>query len=326
MLGLGSVLFLSSCKWKDSDVQTDRKVEIRRFDRELFGMNPDSVSGAIGNLYPRYGEFLEVFSFRVISIGMPSELTYPGYLRMFVTDLLNREVYNETHKKYPDLEREERILGSAFSRYNHYFGNKDIPDVVAFVSRFNISTFTIGNFVGVGLDMYLGSSSEFYKRLDLPEYMKMNMEREKIPSDILYAWGSAIFPFHDSLNNAVSHMVHQGKLMFFVQSMLPDQPEELIIGYNRNQLKWLKKNEKMMWIYLIENKLLFTDNQMDIRKLTGPAPFTYYFTNKSPGRAGIWIGWQIVNEFSRRNPTISLEQIMEETDYQKILQFSKYDP
>jgi len=81
-----------------------------------------------------------------------------------------------------------------------------------------------------------------------------------------------------------------------------------------------------MWISLIENKLLFSDNQMDIRKLTGPAPFTYFFSNESPGRAGIWIGWQIVKQFAKRNPSMSLKQIMEETDYQKILHVSGYNP
>ena len=66
-----------------------------------------------------------------------------------------------------------------------------------------------------------------------------------------------------------------------------------------------------MWQYLIEKDLLFSTDQLTIRKLTGEAPFTSYFTNESPGRAAVWIGFRIVESYMVKNPDISLEESYE---------------
>jgi hypothetical protein len=142
----------------------------------------------------------------------------------------------------------------------------------------------------------------------------------------MYVWASSTFPFNDSADNVLARMIHEGKLLYFAKSMLPKEPDSLIIGYTREQMKWVKGNEEQMWIYLVEKKLLFSRDAMDIRKLTGAAPFTYFFSNKSPGRAGSYIGWRIFDEYARRNPKLSFSEMMHETDYEKILRMSKYNP
>ena len=81
-----------------------------------------------------------------------------------------------------------------------------------------------------------------------------------------------------------------------------------------------------MWEYLVENKLLFSSEKMVIRKLIGPAPFTSYFTTESPGRTGVWIGWQIVRKYAKNNKDLTPGEILYEMDYQKILRGSGYNP
>ena len=58
--------------------------------------------------------------------------------------------------------------------------------------------------------------------------------------------------------------------------------DELIFGFTADQMKFCRNNESQMWQYLIEHDLLFNTEQFTIRKLTGEAPFTSYFTNESP--------------------------------------------
>ena len=57
-----------------------------------------------------------------------------------------------------------------------------------------------------------------------------------------------------------------------------------------------------MWEYLVEHDMLFSTDPMLIKKLTGDAPFTSYFTSESPGRAANWIGFRIVESYMRKNP------------------------
>jgi uncharacterized protein YjaZ len=65
---------------------------------------------------------------------------------------------------------------------------------------------------------------------------------------------------------------------------------------------------------------------MNIVRFVEPAPFTSAFTTDSPGRAGAWIGWQIVKKYMKKNSGISLQALMSENDYQKILNGSGYSP
>ncbi len=299
---------------------------IHRFDRELFEMDQDTLAEAITYFYKEYGDFFDVFSYYVINIGTPSERSYPGNLALFINDPVNREVYGKTQEVFGDLRDLEEELTGALKRYSYYFPSDTVPEVITYVSRFNNPCFTVTHFIGIGLDMYLGSDSEYYERLGIPRYRSMLMIPGKIPSDAMYAWGNERFPYNDSVDNVLSHIIHEGQLMYFVDHLLPDEPDTLKTGFTPEQMDWCMNNEKEMWISLVENKLIFSQELMQIRKLTGPAPYTPFFTHESPGRAAVWTGWQIVKAFARRNPDLSLADIMKERNYQEILRLSRYDP
>ena len=114
--------------------------------------------------------------------------------------------------------------------------------------------------------------------------------------------------------------------MYFLDCIFPDDPDYLKIGYLPDKIKWCKEHENAMWTYLIENKLLYSNDHMNIRRFIGPGPFTSSFTTESPGKAGVWIGWQIVRQYMKKNPQVTLPVLMKENDSQKILSQSGYAP
>jgi len=61
-------------------------------------------------------------------------------------------------------------------------------------------------------------------------------------------------------------------------------------------------------------------------KYINPAPFTSYFPEESPGRTGIWLGWQIIRSYMDKNQDITLPQLMDNFDVQGILEKSGYRP
>jgi hypothetical protein len=81
-----------------------------------------------------------------------------------------------------------------------------------------------------------------------------------------------------------------------------------------------------MWEYLVEHDLLFSTDQMIIKKLTENAPFTTYFTNESPGRAANWIGYRIIESYMQRNSDRALSDLMSMSDLSRLLEFSAYSP
>ena len=325
---IGMSLFLSCNTIKDKvDIgKINLDVEIERFDNQLFEIDMDSLSGEISELYETYDDLLDIFSYYIINIGYPGEKDYAEELAMFINDRLNREVYLKTSETFKDMDFLKDKFTDGFKRHHYYFPEDTIPRVVTFVSRFNSPGFTVGNYLGIGLDMYLGAGSEYYEKMGIPVYSRATMIPEKVTSDAFLVWENSIFNFNDSVDNVLSHIIHQGKLMFLLSKLLPDQPDSLLIGFTKDQLKWCINNEEQMWVTLVEKKLLFSQDAMDIRKLTGIAPFTYFFSGESPGRAAIWTGWQIVKEYAKRNPDLSMKELMENLNYQEILTRSKYNP
>ena len=61
-------------------------------------------------------------------------------------------------------------------------------------------------------------------------------------------------------------------------------------------------------------------------KYTSDGPFTSAFSKESAPRIGYWMGWQIIKQYMKNNPDVTLEQLMNETDAEKILKMAKYKP
>lgn len=323
------LILFNGCKinhYKVDISDEDLQIKIKRFEMDLFSMDLDSIEANIPGIYEKYGDFFDLFNYRIINIGGAGQRTYPEYLKIFLTDYLNYEVYKRTMEIYPDVDDLEKELTIAFRHYHYYFPEKQIPDIITYISRFNQSVVIADGIIGIGLDKYLGPNEDYYKELGLSQYIIHNMHGKKIPSDCMMAWALSDYTYNDSVDNLLSDMIYNGLIMFFVKSMLPHQQDSLIMGFSDDEMNFCLNNEARMWEYLVENKLLFETDRMTIRKFTGVGPFTKDFTSESPARAAVWIGWRIVEAFSRKNPDISLRDIMNEQDYQKILTLSEYNP
>jgi uncharacterized protein YjaZ len=81
-----------------------------------------------------------------------------------------------------------------------------------------------------------------------------------------------------------------------------------------------------MWSYFIAQKLLYTTDQAEVMKFTTDGPFTSAFSKEAPPRVGYWLGRQIVKQYMNKNPKVTLQQLMNETDAQVILTKAKYKP
>lgn len=329
LIFLLSVILFQSCRnsaYKTDITGMEMELEIYRFERDLFQVDLDSIAEKVDYFYDSYGDFFDLFNFRIINIGGARQVTYPDYLKSFLTDYLNNQVYQEAMEVFPDLEALERKLSEGFMRYSYHFPGRGIPRVYSFISRFNQSIVTAEGILGIGLDNYLGRENDFYQRLGMHQYQIDNMYPGKIPSDCMLGWGMTEFEFNDSVDNVLSNMIYLGKMACFTKWMLPEEPDSVILGFSAPQMTFCRNNEATMWEYLVEHKILFENDRMSILKFTGNGPFTRDFTMESPARAAVWLGWRIVEEYLRRNPETTLSDLMVDDDFQKILTLSKYNP
>lgn len=331
IISLTIVIIGWSCTRNRYDIRlSGERVEVKigRLERDLFDVNPADIIPGTDLLKKNYREFADLFGY-VINIGDTNDPGWGEGLLMFATDRQNREVYLEVMDKFPSLENIEKSLSSAWSHYAHYFPGSPIPDIYSFVSGFNNSIVVGDSTLAIGLDRYLGKDCRYYPMLGIYNYEIRRMVPEKIPSDCMYAWASSTWMLDngDQLgDNLLESMMHEGKLIYFSRCMLPSEPDSLIFGFTADQLKFCKNNEAQMWEYLLEYDLLFNTDPFTIRKFTGEAPFTSYFTNESPGRAAVWLSFRIIEQYMEKNREVSLSELMENNNYQQILQEARYSP
>ncbi len=326
---LSLMLILICCQTNPLKVDVsgiDLTITLKRLDQDIFKVTADNMRLKIPELQQKYGSFFDAYNLNVLALGDPADPMYASYLNTFLKDSVRIATGMKIDSAFKDLTVIQKQIEEGFRHYKYHFPDSKIPQVITIVSGFNQSVVMTDDAIGISLDNYLGADCPFYKSLALPAYKREHMSAEKIPTDILYAWGISEFPFDERNNNLLSQMVYQGKMIYFMDAMFPDQPDHLKIGYQPEKLEWCKKNEAAMWTYLIEHKLLFSSDRMNMIRLINPAPFTSIFSADSPGRAGIWIGWQIVKKYMKKNPRITLPQLMADNDYQKILNESGYLP
>jgi len=323
------ILVLISCNRNPYlvDIQGESAaIEIKRLEMELFEGDPFNVPLKKEQFTGRYGEFVKLFGY-VINIGNIENEDWDENLVSFITDKMNYDVYQAVIELYPDLESVEEELSDAMSYYRYYFPDSDIPNFYSFISGFNNSIVVGDSTLAIGLDRYLGADSKYYPMLGIYAYMSRKMIPERIVPDCIYALAKTTWDEENERDmDLLDAMLYEGKLLYFSRCMQPLIEDSLLFGFSTVQWQFCRNNERQMWDYLVEHDLLFTTDPLTVKKFTGEAPFTSYFTNESPGRAAVWLAFRIIESYMRNNPEVTLGQLMQNRDYQDILANARYSP
>jgi hypothetical protein len=301
---------------------------VRDLGREIFETPPHLLSDKADTLRLEYGNALKTYS-AVIGLGDPADEQWKTAFILFATDLQNLALWDEVKKVWPSQELLEQGLENAFRHFKYYFPGKVIPEVITCISAFNNSIIVDDSLLMISLDRYLGSDSKYYPSLGIYDYQSRKMTPAYTVSDCMYAWASTEWDFRDfdyGTKNLLNTMLHEAKLVYFTKRMMPALADTVLFGFTGRQLSFCKEGEGLIWEYLVSNDLLFSTDSFMIRKFTGEAPFTSYFTEDSPGRAVVWTGFRIIERFMRNNPDVTLQELMEMSDCQAILTGAKYKP
>lgn len=304
-------------KWRQ-----ERK--ILRLDRDLFAL--DANAPDVESIHRKYGRYFDVYATGVLQLGQVCDTLFPHLLSLFLQDTVIREVYDTVATRYPELTAQEKDLSDAWAYYAYYFPEKVIPQVYAHISGFNQSVIVDSAEVGISLDNYLGDCV-FYSMLavPVPMYARRKMTGEDMVRDIMTGWFNAEFVFRPQKNDFISGMIYQGKIVSLLRRVLPDYEFARVLGFSPEQLEWCENNESRIWSFLIENDFLFSTQQKLMLKYLNDAPYTSGMPVESPGRAVVWSGWRIVEEYMKKTE-ITLPELMQEQDYHKILRIAAYRP
>lgn len=301
-----------------SDVKI-KDVKIKRYGKELFEINPDYIKNELKQLAKNYKYFLDADLDDTLNIIQIHE---------YITDPKLIEIYNESIKKYPELNNLEDDLTLAFKHYKYYFPDKKIPEVFTYISglQYEYPVQYFDNILIIALDLYLGKDYIPYRQIRLPAYKIKRMEEEYILNDCMKEIAEVNFLQQEPERTFLDEIIKKGKVLYFLDALTHQTPDTVKIGFTSNQLQWCRDSEANIWKFLINNNILFSADYQVIKKFTLDGPFSASFSKESPARIGNWLGWQIVRAYMNKNKDVTLNELMLETDAQKILTKSKYKP
>ena len=324
-----TLFFLSSCTKKNRfEIDTKKEkveVTIHRFDRDLIHLDLNHVRQSVDSLYRTYPGFLPLYIYNVLDTVPTDTLAVADMFHQFVQDTAIQSVNKKVMATFADVSDIEKDISGGFTYIHHYFPQVTLPEVYFFVSGFNRSVLMTDSLLGVGTDFYLGAGYPPYKSF-IYEYLLQNMRRENLAIDVVSATLFRYFTF-DGVNNAlIDNMLHRGKVIWLLSVFMPDKKMEDIMGYTPAQWHWAETNEEQVWKTIVAQKHLFSTDMQLINKYLNDAPFTAPVSQESPGRLGTWIGWRIIDSYMEQKKTMTLEQLMKENNYRKILEQSHYRP
>jgi hypothetical protein len=249
-------------------------------------------------------------------------------MRAYLESPRNKGLQEAVASRYKQIPEIEKGLTLAFQHYRYYYPGSGIPRIYAYISGgdYDYPVQYADSVMLIGLDNYLGMDFKPYISDGLPVYRISRMTSANIVPDCIKVLGKIVYPEQFPGNTLLEQMIDAGKQLLFVDAMIPQTDDRLKIGYSNEQCDWIVKNEAHVWAAIIENRMLYTTDGKLIRTFMADGPFTAEFSKDAPPRLGEWLGWQIVRKYFENQPGVTLQEMMAEKDFQKILSTSGYKP
>ncbi len=333
------ILFILSFSACDKDKnQTDTSGgSIIRYDKLLFNLDTMDIKSSFDSLYRKYPAFTDIYFDKVVPLaGYRSDsVLFYKELKRFITDTAIIKIEDLVQKYFEDMEDIESEFDAAFENLKKAFPEVKTPALYSYISAFAIQRFIFedGDRDGLafGLDLFLGDSFP-YNELEhgqntFSNYLVRTYNKQHLVKKVLELW------VDDKLgdppgNRAIDAMIKNGKKLYVLKQLLPEISDTVLLEYTPSQLEWLGKNEREMWTFYIEHNLFYTTDNYKIKRLTFPAPNSQALgmPKKSPGETGNYLGYKIVSEFMKRQVEMSIQDLINYKDSQKLMEKSRFKP
>lgn len=323
-------LVLSGCGNKYQYIPKDIEpvaVEIVRFDSALLAVQADSAVQDVKRLYNDYEAFMPLYVEGILGLPTEDTISFSKLLVDFLADTtMGFEQTNAlTQEKFANINCLQEDLNTAFTRLHYLYPEWVVPTVYLMVSGFNSTVMYYEDMIGVGVDMYLGGDYPYYNNV-VYDYQKPTMQKAYVARDVMSMYLAYNIAYNSKYNRLLEQMIFRGKQLFLLQHLLPNAPAWQIIGYTEEQWAWCEYYEKAIWNRIMEKRDLFKTETSVLSSYMNEGPFTAEVTQDSPGRLGLWVGWRIVESYMHHNKHITIHDLMNEGNAQKILEQSYYKP
>lgn len=315
-------------------IHSNNKVEVvnvtvNRFDKYLFELFEQNKIEDISCLDIKFGSFNEVFVTQIMQIANEYNVQQCDKVIDKLYDFTQnndmQEAYDSTSLLFSNFSDFSADISSAFTLCNNYFPDYPTPKIITFFGGFNYGVVSYDDNIAIGLENFLGFNSKFYKYLGDPEYIRYQKQKRFIISNVMEVWFNEYFLKYLDGRDLLSQMIYKGKMVYFLDVMLPDLSLSNKLRYSEEEMDWVIQNEGAIWEYFINEDLLYSSRENKIRSYLNYAPFSKGMPEDAPARVAYYIGYKIVKDYMQNNE-ISIEDLIYLDNSRAFLQKSKYKP
>ena len=326
---LFSCLVFFSCNFtpgnKDKCV-VGKKVEIIRYDKVLNEYVEFNSFSALQKMNTEYLLETKYLIEDVLRLGQVNDDKINEKLKVFYSDSILRKLTADALAKYSDMSEVEKGFSRGFRKIKKEVPSFKIPRVYSQVSALNESVVVGDSLLGFSIDKYMGEDYPLYKQY-FYDYQLKSMKPERILPDCFNFYLQSEYPLPEQgKGRLIDVMIHLGTIHYIVSKILDYKTLGEELNYTKDEEAWCDHNRKNIWEYIVQNGHLNSTDPMLLRKYMKPAPHTAFFGDNSPMMVGTWMGMQIVDSYMKNHKEMSLKELLEITDYSKMLADARFNP
>ncbi len=319
ILFLPLLILLAACQSENesADINVsaiEMPLNIQRFDQSMMQLHDKK---SIVEFLKKHQSFVQLY---YQTSYQDTALT--NRLEMIANNPFTKEFYEETQKSFGDLKDLKQQLEIAFKHIKYYYPDFKAPQIITTFSALDLELVVSDDMIIIPLETFLGPKAKY--RPQYSDYLLQRFDKPYIVPSILTILSKKYNKIDPNDHSMLSDMIYYGKSFEFTRAMLPNVADSLVIAYPDSNLSKTWHSQDLVWAYFLDKKLLFETNERVKEKYLGDRPKVFEIGNDCPGRIGQWLGWRIVTRYRTENPSISLVNLMSNSNARDILAKSKY--
>lgn len=234
-----------------------------------------------------------------------------------------------------DHEAIAEQLAGISGRAKSAFGVNTAEDLYFYISGIDLETPCLyvapqegePAYAFVGLDNFLGPAYPGYE--GIPTYQRTLLRPEQLPVAFAHALLEGVVTMNYANPSLLEAALFHGKRALATTSLTPETPEHEVLGYTAEEWAFLESNERNIWEVFVREKFLFSTDIILQQRLVEPAPFSKLGTaldTEIPPRVARYLGYKLIRSYAQSHNQLTLQQIINLRDAQKILRDAKYKP
>lgn len=331
-LGFTTIGLLTSCVKQNIK---PAEIRINDFTQNLESLTQKRVEVTdLKDLKKEYGRFFDVWFSEIMDYSRYVGFSDSALAQVFGQWLqINKPVFKVLQAHYQKVPQIESSLCDQWGHLQALLPNTPTPKVVSYFSQFsNYNTFVDTTekgelLLGFSKEMFMNDTFPLYTMLEVPTFYNRYNNPEQIPTMLIWNYLKSTYEPKHKINNMLEQAVFDGKVWLLLLEISQSENPFEMLGYSEQEWAMLERDQGQMWRLYLEQKALYSNDFNVYRRyfVYGDKTFGPGIPPECPPMIGSFTGYKIVQRYMQEMD-VTWEDVFNETDAQKILKLSGYNP